>query len=738
MQKPPKQQTRARAKASRSTTSCTECQRRKQKCDQGQPCANCKRRFPEPVCEYGPRSKRIQSAGLGGAPNPDRPTFVVSLPPIATVVQRREPTLTPAPITRPGSRTHVRKAPVPKSPRGTRRRPSGFVVKWSGIDMTTEYPVYDSDDDSEDGDASAWETIREPASQEDGVSTHLISYDSSISRVTSPVTSSSTTTNMVEILNLAGIQRHHSQNLWHLAGPLDGMTNLPIEATKQNAMLVHTFGKMLHQFKGSFDGDPDPDNPFISDYVPWCIQSPLLAQTSLYISARSLTENQHIDQTSTMKLKGAAISTLNRHLQSEMWISDEALAAVVQFVSIEWFFGGPEVVQAHLRGLREMLRLRGGFSSSGVGALVTKVALVDDAVIAMSFESAPVLQRGPGFDFDYREPPLEQFMARFNSPLLYGPFTFSSCVEALGLHPTTASMLDDMRFLITTVLNLGPQPSTQEITKLQSTAMWIHDRISKLPLDLPSEPSPLPERSKASNSAQTPAQKGSEIKGESEPKPHSLLPHYPEYVTSMPEVTTNPLTTSENHLPSLQQANPRDPSDTRGPGPKLAPLRTPAVEPPTRRPEPDALYAAVRLAAPLYARAIGTRQPLSHVCSPADALAVLGATWRIPLARWRAVIGILLFTLISIVATASGSGDGPKRGDEGMMGMLQQYSGFVKAILQMGFMQMSLESWEVCRETMGRLARLLGWLREGVGQKKGEKGVGQKKGEKGETEGLKA
>src|SRR4051812_38855693 len=102
----------------------------------------------------------------------------------------------------------------------------------------------------------------------------------------------------------------------------------------------------------------------------------------------------------------------------------------------------------------------------------------------MALEDSPVLQRGQGFDFDYREPPLEQFMARFNSPLLYGPFTFSSCVEALGLHPTTASMLDVMRFLITTVLNLGPQPSPQEVAKLQSTAMWIHDRISKLPLDL--------------------------------------------------------------------------------------------------------------------------------------------------------------------------------------------------------------------------------------------------------------
>lgn len=32
--------------------SCTECRRRKQKCDQGRPCSNCTRRFPQPTCEY--------------------------------------------------------------------------------------------------------------------------------------------------------------------------------------------------------------------------------------------------------------------------------------------------------------------------------------------------------------------------------------------------------------------------------------------------------------------------------------------------------------------------------------------------------------------------------------------------------------------------------------------------------------------------------------------------------------
>ncbi|KAK3352554.1 hypothetical protein B0T25DRAFT_606491, partial [Lasiosphaeria hispida] len=478
--------------------------------------------------------------------------------------------------------------------------------------------------------------------------------------------------------------------------------------------------KLLHHFKGSFDGDPDPDNPFVTDYVPWCIQSPLLSQTSLYISARSLGERQYIDETSTMKLKGTAISTLNKHLQSEKWISDEALAGVVQFVSIEWFFGRPEVVQAHLRGLREMLRLRGGFSDSGVGALVTKVALVDDAVIAMSLETCPILQRGPGFDFDFREAPHENFMARFNSPLLYGPYTFSSCVDAMDLHPTTASILDDMRFLITTVLNLGPQPSVQEIKKLQSTAMWIHDRISKLPKSLsedppnPSKPTaktPKPNTASHTKAAPTahklPAPQP--LEPEPEPKPHSLLPQYPNFTSTSSTTSTVPDSRTHNHDITAPSAHT---------GPKLAPIQYhPQLPPRAPSPKPDYLYAAVRLTAPLYARAIGTRQPFSAVCSPADALALLGATWRIPLSRWRGVIGVLLFALVSIVATASGGGDG---GDE----YLRPHAGFVKSILQIGFMQMALESWEVCREMMGRAGRLLAWLRGGEGEVEGGEGDG--------------
>ncbi|PKK40736.1 hypothetical protein CI102_14890 [Trichoderma harzianum] len=49
--------------------SCTECRRRKQKCDQGRPCSNCVRRFPQPTCEYNIKrsNKRPASAGSPGS-----------------------------------------------------------------------------------------------------------------------------------------------------------------------------------------------------------------------------------------------------------------------------------------------------------------------------------------------------------------------------------------------------------------------------------------------------------------------------------------------------------------------------------------------------------------------------------------------------------------------------------------------------------------------------------------------
>ncbi len=110
--------------------------------------------------------------------------------------------------------------------------------------------------------------------------------------------------------------------------------------------------------------------------MPWCLQSKLLSVTSRYIAARSLAERNHVDKQVAFELNGEAIRELNQCLAAEKRPSEETLAGVVQFVSIEFYFGTPEVLLCHLRGLRQVIQLRGGFTQHGVGALVAKVALV--------------------------------------------------------------------------------------------------------------------------------------------------------------------------------------------------------------------------------------------------------------------------------------------------------------------------------------------------------------------------
>ncbi|KAK4213670.1 hypothetical protein QBC37DRAFT_473101 [Rhypophila decipiens] len=653
-------------------------------------------------------------------------------------------------------RPYQRKVPIPRAS-SPKHRPQSkrnvIVARWSGVNLTTEYPIYQPDLDN---DLSVWETIEDSP------------------EATPDQTNPSEKSPSHKALSFSSPQR---QNVWRFAGPVDGMAlaPLPIPATTQNAMLVHTFSKLLYHFKGSFDGDPDADNPFITDYVPWCIQSPLLAQTSLYISARSLTENQHVDRTYAMRLKGTAIHTLNTHLQSANWASDEALAGVVQFVSIEWFFGEPEVVLAHLRGLREMVRLRGGFTPVGVGGLVTKVALVDDAVIAMSLESNPILQQGPGFDFGHREHPRAQFKHGFSSPFLPGSFVFSSRARELGIHPATAAILDDVQFLVNTVLELGERPSNQDLTKLGSTATWIYDRISRLPKDLAEVSTKTAAQSREIKTTEPLVEhieEDSDSSASFSIKPHSLLPQYPEFTSSpapssttglnddsptgtYPSTTTATPTSSLRNFPSTSksQSSPEETSrvssstecDLKDPATPTAcssDSTSPAPESQPGKPESDPLYTAVRLAAPLYAGAISTRQPFSKICEPADALHILAATWRIPLSRWRGVIGPLLFTLISIIATvanaasaataaaASPAGDGVEDEEAkeaaGTNRALVPHAGFVKSILQIGFMQIALEDWEVCRETMARCLRLLEWLRGPIVNSKGPVGAADK------------
>ncbi len=268
---------------------------------------------------------------------------------------------------------------------------------------------------------------------------------------------------------------------------------------------------------------------------------------------------------------------------------------------------------------------------------------------------------------------------------------FSSCTAVLGLHAATAWILDEMAFLINAVLALASDAPDDEIQKVQATAKWIHSRIEQLPADSPNAPSrshgSTTSRSSPESEDDSAAgvdffdpivpQAADEPAEQPPPRPHSLLPRYPELEA------TRRLAPAPASTPALAS------SAISAPGPGA-----------------DYLYRAVRLSGMLWARAIHTRQPLSAICSAADALPIFAACWRIPLAGWRRVMGIFVFIVMILIPTAN------KAGDDGPI-KVRVHTRFAKSILQIGLMQASIESWPLCREMTNRALGLQKWLREG-------------------------
>ncbi|TLD25584.1 hypothetical protein PspLS_05882 [Pyricularia sp. CBS 133598] len=670
-----------RTRTSRSIKSCGECRRRKQKCDQEQPCNNCRRRFPEPVCDYGSR----RSAAPAFATTP-----------------KAEALLTPSQSS--GSLVASRKQ-APWMP----IKHSGIVSKVSGrethtltLNLSCQGNAGGSTQSQDDQDASASKRA-------------LVS------------------------LQLDGVVYQ-----CHLTGPVQNILHLPIQPTTQNAMLICKFSEILGACKGSFDGDSDSDNPFVLHYLPWSVQSPLLALSSLHTSARTMTHTGFVDQRSIMLAKGSAISKLNEYLRSDDdWRREEVLAAVLQFLVVEWIFGELEVAQAHLRGFRDIVRLRGGFPSHGVGALVTKSALVNDSSIALWAEEGAMMERSSKFEFSFDPPGGGRFKVRHNCPLGPPSVTFRSCEGVLGIHPATASILDDIRFLIDLALDAPLNPSPAQATKLGATAMWILDRIRKLNPKCPDGPANPTEDCDAEFGCHS-----TEDSTCTEVKPHSLLSKYPSY-NSIAQTVRSPETASDEDELSSRTSEGSSPTDSTTSVHRDGTAYDAAGE----APKEDALYVSVRLAALIFAKAIANRKPLSSVCSPTDALALLSTTWKIPLSRWRGAIGIFIFLMLSIFPTfrwiESPSEDGEQNDrrlrnktrskgrspsveteetienvhkneearkleqdakEMAAKEFLKPHGSFVKSIVQAGLTQMGVEDWSLCADTLRRALALQKWL----------------------------
>ncbi|KAH8671342.1 hypothetical protein BX600DRAFT_246471 [Xylariales sp. PMI_506] len=560
-------------RAERVTTSCSECRRRKQKCNQGHPCSNCARRFPQPPCEYRENRRREE-------PVPNTSSFIVSLQ------GRRDDTSLPD-----FERSFL---PVADTLPTINRdgEDSSSLVSWFGIDILTKFPGSNL---SNEVISTQWGAIAssnlpdcEPGCAAHSDTLHdavkLLKYTVKISNDYLASWDPQNPNEDVDWVKAVG----GSSDMYTLSSPIELLHSLPIAPTNLNAQLLQIFVKLISRFKASLDGIPDYNNPYHKDYLPFCIQNPLLVHVAIYTASCFLNEMKHLDKTVAMCIKGQAIRLLNDRLRSEEFASsDEAIAGVCQLIVDEWYWGETHDLRAHLRGMREMIRLRGGFQNLGMDGFLSKMVMLTDLGIAVTFEAPPYLQEIT--DMEMNDRTTEPVKLAHKTPLSPSSVTFASCADAYELHPASASILDDVRFLIALTISLPATPAPQEIQKLESTALWIHERIQALPSDHPP----------SSKKSQSPP-------------------------ASLPSSRSSTTSGTDSSKPMLVNFTPTA----------------------------DYVYQSIRLAALVYTGAIVSRKPFSKVCSTHDFYQIWSAVWRVPLTVWKSLMGVFLWIEIAIAPSA--------------------------------------------------------------------------------------
>jgi len=121
-----------------------------------------------------------------------------------------------------------------------------------------------------------------------------------------------------------------------------------------------------------------------------------------------------------------------------------------------------------------MVRLRGGIDELGMNGFPRTMILLNDYHIACSYNCEQYFKHVPT--------PPSAYPSFMSTPFVPSSTEIISVAEELQISQNTAIMLDDMRFLITAVMNqIDTEPSEQEKAKLKATSTWIQNRISALP-----------------------------------------------------------------------------------------------------------------------------------------------------------------------------------------------------------------------------------------------------------------
>ncbi|EPE34913.1 hypothetical protein GLAREA_10608 [Glarea lozoyensis ATCC 20868] len=292
---------------------------------------------------------------------------------------------------------------------------------------------------------------------------------------------------------ISGLFRVHSQNPYyqydiHSNHPhnlvfnekvgdvaVERLYSLPIEPTRRNAELFHFFLQKLAPFMSSIDGT-DPPEKFMAQWIPFMIQSPMVVYLCILSAAYCQAAASGIDVEKSVDVvttKVKLITMINEHITtSSRGVDDGAIAAVMSLAYNELVYSDTRSTNAHMTGVRDMLKCRGGIESIQVPVL-RMMLMRTDLQIACTLECDPIVQGA--------QEPVEisrTFQSQFNSPFLLSKTTFQEFAAESEISEAGVKVLDDTRFITASMLSLGrAQDQNQARIKFQTTVQWIHDRL---------------------------------------------------------------------------------------------------------------------------------------------------------------------------------------------------------------------------------------------------------------------
>ncbi|KAL7784871.1 hypothetical protein V8C37DRAFT_413212 [Trichoderma ceciliae] len=643
--------------------SCTECRRRKQKCDQGRPCSNCVRRFPQPTCEYNTKrnSKRPMTSGSPGR-SPKNVKVVLqgnayahlNLSDIQDAILQVEGV-----VAANGLADGPEAAPI---------NSKGEMISDSADDQNA------SSQKSSPGSVS--DPFRVVVTDETGT----LKPKSIFAMVRLILQARLKVTNRIvnDEWSIDGPQlmrafQQAAQPPIMIGGLDDQLRNLPMEPTRLNIELVRIHLQLLSRFKASIDGNPDPESRFMKHWVPLSIKDPLLLQIVLYTAVCFLKETGRVPKMLVWAYKGVVHRMLNEHLSSATkQTGDAAIMGAAQMVMDSWYWGTTEELRAHMAGLKTMIRMRGSLQDLGMGGFLAKTVLIHDIAIAIAHDIKPDIYGQPSFEF--RDDFMVPYQTSFNSPFLSGWPHFVDPGSALKLHRSSAQILDDVRFIIQTVQSLPASPTAQDLQNVTEAALWALNKLDRMPENIPL----YEEDEKTGRSAE----EGDDCKWET---------------TGYEGAGASPASSSDYDVSSPRS---NDATSTNGSPPGQVDETASAR---LARTKNDAMYRCIRVTAAVYYRAIIARVPTTEILNETDFLKLWELVWEVTIPYWKTSVGVFIWVMAAAVPSCHNSP--PAR--------------FIKTLSVVGWMTIGLENWHVAINAANTALSLQRWLRGGRGYQEG-------------------